>query len=183
MKTAERIVMVFILFCFLGAVAWIYFSVQYQQKEIRDAVVRGEYEIPFVEKKEEKISPENWEKIYFNTIPVTIGGVSMLASVADTLDSRSRGLSKTPFLPENVVKILAFGSEGKHSIWMKDMEYSIDIIWVNKEGDILHIEEHVSPDSFPESFSTPVPAWYVVETNAGFVSDKGIKIGDKLILK
>lgn len=106
----------------------------------------------------------------------------MQASIADTLPTRIKGLSGTPFLPDNVVKLFAFGVPGNHSIWMKDMNYPIDIIWVAKEGNVVHIEEDVSPDTYPESFSSPKQAWYVVEAKAGFVASSSLKIGDKVVV-
>ena len=60
------------------------------------------------------------------------------------------------------------------------MQYTIDILWATKEGEIVHIEESVSPDTYPDSFSSPVPAWYVVEANAGFVEANEIEIGDTM---
>ena len=65
---------------------------------------------------------------------------------------------------------------------MKDMNYAIDIIWADQEGKIVHIEENVTPDTFPNTFSSPSPAWFVVEANAGFVAQHGIAIGDKIVL-
>jgi len=181
MKIAERIVMVLILFCFIGGGAWIYFSVQYKHQEVVDAVYRGEYEIPHADKNAE-VTLDNWREVYPVTIPITIGEVTVDASVADDQASRIVGLSKTPFLPPGVIKLFAFGSTGNHSIWMKDMSYALDIIWVTEEGNIVHIEENVSPDSFPESFSSPIPAWYVVEANAGFVTENNITLEDEMHL-
>jgi len=182
MKIAERIVMVSLVLALLGGVGWIYFSVQNERQELREAVARGDFEIPIEEPIMQDVEPEEWRAIYPNTIPLTIGTVEVEASVADTLAKRIKGLSDTPFLPENVVKLFAFGVPGSHSIWMKDMNYSIDIIWAAEAGEIVHIEENVSPDSFPSSFSSPVPAWFVVETSAGFVAKNDIKIGDEVVL-
>ncbi|MCB9812123.1 DUF192 domain-containing protein [Candidatus Nomurabacteria bacterium] len=181
MKIAERIVMVLILLCFVGGGAWIYFSVQYEQQQVRDAVARGEYERPIVEVVSET-DPQDWRTIYPGTVGITIGGVHVEASIADTLSSRIKGLSDTPFLPEHVVKLFAFGVAGQHSIWMKDMKYPLDIMWVNQEGTIVHIEENVSPDTFPQSFASPTPAWYVVEANAGFAASNTIAVGDEVVL-
>ena len=107
----------------------------------------------------------------------------MKASVADTLPERIQGLSNTPFLPKDVIKLFVFEAYGEHSIWMKDMNYSLDIIWVDREGKIVHIEENISPDTYPESFSSPVPAWFVVEANAGFVANNAISVGDEVVVK
>lgn len=180
MKTAERIILVALLLFLIFGSAWIYFAVKHEQKEVREAVARGEYEIPT--QTEEKVSPEDWRTLYPYTVPIMIGSVTVQASVADTLSTRIKGLSGTPFLPEHVVKLFAFGAEGSHSIWMKDMSYPLDIIWVAKDGEIVHIEEGVAPDTYPESFASPTLAWYVIEANAGFVSSSSVSIGDQVIL-
>jgi uncharacterized membrane protein (UPF0127 family) len=181
MKIAERIVMVSLLLVLIGGGVWIYFAVQYEQQEVIEAVARGEYEQP-IEKGKPKVAPEDWRTIYPNTASITIGDTVVEASVADTLSKRIKGLSDTQFLPKSVVKLFAFGVPGNHSIWMKNMNYSIDIIWLAEDGEIVHIEDSVSPETFPEAFSSPIPAWYVIETNAGFVASNTIAVGDMVVL-
>lgn len=181
MKIAERIVMVLLLLVLIGGGAWIYFAVQDKQQEVREGVARGDYNMPN-ETEDPEVVPEDWRIIYPNTIPIIIGEVEVQASVADTIPKRIKGLSGTPFLPENVVKLFAFGAGGPQSIWMKDMNYSLDIIWADEDGVIVHIEENVSPETYPEPFSSPVPAWYVIEANAGFVASSSISIGDEVVL-
>lgn len=171
---------ILLLVLIMGGV-WLYLSVKYEQKQVREAVARGEFEKP-VATSSTAVSPDDWRAIYPMTVPLIIGSTPVEASVADTLSSRIKGLSGTPFLPDNVVKLFAFGAAGNHSIWMKDMNYSIDILWVSEAGEIVHIEENASPESYPESFSSPVPAWYVIETNAGFVERHEITLGDQVIL-
>ena len=188
MKIAERIVMVLLLFSLVGGGAWIYFSVQHMERKERaeiDAIVASRsYEIPLKsEGSEFETAPEEWRVVYPNTIPISIGGIALQASVADTLPKRIKGLSDTPFLPDNVVKVFSFGTPGPHSIWMKDMNYAIDILWTDNDGMVVHIEENVSPESYPDAFASPEPAWYVIETNAGFVSRNEIKTGDEMMLQ
>lgn len=178
MKWAERIVMVSLVFVLAGGVAWGYFAVKHERTQMREAVARGEYEVPDATESAQTAT-DDWRSIYPDTVPLTVGPVVVEASVADTMTKRIKGLSKTPFLPEGVVKLFAFGVPGEHSIWMKDMNYALDILWVAKEGDIVHIEENISPDTHPESFSSSKPAWYVIEANAGFVERHKIELGDK----
>lgn len=183
MKTAERIVMVFILLALVGGGAWIYFSVGFKQKEVRDAVARGDYQIPKEDaRKELESKSSNWHTYFPELVPLAIGPVTVEASVADSIAERIKGLSDTPMLPAGVVKLFMFGAEGEHSIWMKDMKYPIDIMWVEKSGKIVHLEKDVSPNSYPKSFASPVPAWYVIEANAGFVASSSIKVGDMMTL-
>lgn len=187
MKTAERIVIVVLLLAFVGVGYAGYYAVQQNRAELRAEVAAGEFEIPDVDpievaQSEDKNDPVNWRRFYPNTVPVTLGGISVQASVADTMSTRIKGLSETPYLPDDVVKLFAFGVSGSHSIWMKDMNYAIDIIWIAEEGAVVHIEENISPETFPSSFGSPTPAWFVVETNAGFVAENGIKVGDELVI-
>lgn len=184
MKLAERIVMVMLVLVLAGGATWGYFAVKHERTEVRAAVARGEYQIPDVDTPEakEELSRADWRTIYPDTIPLTIGEVVVGASVADTLTKRIKGLSNTPYLPADIVKLFAFGVPGEHSIWMKDMNYSLDIIWAAENGEVVHIKEDVSPDTFPTSFSSPIPAWFVIEANAGFVEQHGIALGDQVLL-
>lgn len=186
MKIAERIVIVLLLLFLVGGAFWFYFAVQYKQEEIKDAVARGEFQIPIIEDSSEVTDQaedkSDWRLYYPTTVALSIGSTTVRASVADSLPERIKGLSDTPYLPEGLVKLFAFGAEGEHSIWMKDMNYPIDILWVAKNGEVVYFEENVSPDSYPESFSSPSPAWYVIEANAGFVASSSITLGDTVIV-
>lgn len=160
--------------------AWIYLSVKQEQQRVIDDVADGKYQTPVATSTE--TSPENWQALYPNTVSIRIKEATVYASVADTLPERMQGLSDTPFLPDNVVKLFAFGSPGEHSIWMKDMNYPLDIIWLDEDGTIVHIEPSVSPDSYPNSYAPSSPALYVIETNAGFTASNSIAVGDKVAL-
>lgn len=179
MKIAERIVLLLLLFILIAGGFWIYFAVQQQHQDTLDAVARGEFEI---RDEERELTLNDWREVYPVTRSILIADVEVEASVADSLSERIEGLSNTPFLPENVVKLFAFGVAGSHSIWMKDMNYAIDILWLAEDGTIVHIEENVSPDTFPESFSSPAPAWFVVEASAGFVAKHSVSVGDDVVL-
>ncbi len=192
MKNAERITMVAILIALVGGGVWGYYAVVGERKEFRERVAAGEFEIrdevdevPDAEKEAER----EWRRYYPVTHAMRIGDTKVEASVADTLSQRIKGLSDTPYLPEGVVKLFAFGVPGEHTIWMKDMNYALDIIWAAEDGSIVHIEENVSPNTYVSSspqdskrFSSPVPAWFVVETNAGFVEANDVAIGDVVMI-
>lgn len=125
---------------------------------------------------------ESSEVVFPNTKPMQIGSTTVQASVAESWTERIRGLSDTPYLPEDIVKLFIFDSSGYHSIWMKDMNYSIDIIWVNEEGVIVHTQEGAAPESFPAMFVPEVPAKYVIETASGFVAKNGLTLGTTVVL-
>ena len=112
-------------------------------------------------------------------IPMSIAGVDVEASVAATPKERKTGLSGTPFLPSGVVKLFIFSKPDKWGIWMPDMHYPIDIIWLDEVATIVHIETDVHPDTYPETFFPDEPALYVIETNAGFVDKHSITLGSR----
>ncbi len=115
-------------------------------------------------------------------LPIRLGGADMFASVADSPSERQLGLSRTTALPADVVKLFVFPTEDLWSFWMKEMLYSIDIIWLDATGKIVHIESAVSPETYPNSFTPSSPAKYVIETNAGFVATQNMQVGDMVAL-
>ncbi|MBY0309992.1 DUF192 domain-containing protein [Patescibacteria group bacterium] len=114
--------------------------------------------------------------------PMQIGTTAVEASVATSLPDRVRGLSGTKNLPDSVVKLFIFETDEPHGIWMKDMNYPIDILWVDGTGTIVHIAPNTLPDTYPESFSSPVPARYVIEAVAGFVAKHNVAVGTRVEL-
>jgi len=181
MKTAERIVMVLIILVLIGGGVWLYYAIQYKQQAVRDAVARGEYEIP-KDKEPEVADSKSWQEHFPVLVPITIGSTTVAASVADSMPERIKGLSGTPYLPEGVVKLFAFGVAGEQAIWMKDMNYPLDIIWVAEDGEIVHLEENISPDTYPRSFASPTPAFFVIEANAGFIASSSVALGDDVVI-
>ena len=118
-------------------------------------------------------------KWYAPLTSFTLGRISLQASVADSEAEREQGLSSTPFIPVGIAKLFIFDTSEKWSFWMKDMNYAIDIFWLDENGHVVHIVESVSPDTYPNtSFSPPVPAKYVIETKAGFAKENNIKVGE-----
>jgi uncharacterized membrane protein (UPF0127 family) len=166
-----------VMFLMLGG--FVYFQKQTEATLSSKAVVTQSAALAEIEG---VIPDDNWENIYPNTKSIKIGEVEVLASVAKSWPERIKGLSGTPYLPDNVVKIFIFDSSAHHSIWMKDMNYSIDIIWVDEESKIVHIEKDASPESYPAMFVTKIPARYVIETAAGFVEKNSILVGEIVVL-
>ncbi len=130
----------------------------------------------------EKTVNDTWQSIYPNTRKMTIGGVVVDASVADTWPLRIEGLSNTPYIPEHVVKLFVFDSPGLHSIWMKEMNYAIDIIWLNGDSEIVYMVEGATPESYPAMFTPKDKAKYVIETADGFIKKHGITNESKVVL-
>lgn len=111
--------------------------------------------------------------IYIESLPVQVG-------VADDPDERQQGLSDRAPLSDLEGLLFIFDNSGYHGIWMKDMRFAIDIVWINEAGTIVHIEEDVRPETYPTVFRPPQPARFVLETNAYFVDSNNIAVGDQV---
>ncbi|MEM9336595.1 MAG: DUF192 domain-containing protein [Patescibacteria group bacterium] len=165
----------------LGTIVGVAVSQQIDRPESVDDTTASptEESLTVVEVPVPKADPEETP---FGTVPMTVGSVPVLASVADDREERILGLSGVPGMQEDEVKLFVFPRDDTWSFWMKDMLFSIDMIWVSATGTIVHIEESVSPETYPTSFKPDSPARYVVETVAGFSEKHGITKGEQVIL-
>ena len=97
--------------------------------------------------------------------------------IADNSRDRAQGLMHRSAMPDNRGMLFIFDQEGEQSFWMKNMVMSIDIMYVNKNKEIVTIYKHAQPYS-----ENPIPsfkkAMYVVETTAGFCDKYNIEEGD-----
>lgn len=111
-----------------------------------------------------------------------LNGERFEVRIADNDRDRKKGLSGTNDLPKNEALVFIFDHDGRHGIWMKDMNYAIDIVWLDSERRVVHIKTNALPESYPnESFYPKSDARYVVEFRSGIVEDKGIRIGQEAI--
>jgi uncharacterized protein len=114
-----------------------------------------------------------------DTVTLRHGDTVIRAWVADTPETRARGLSGREGLAEGDGMLFVFPQKDRHSFWMKDMKFSIDILWLDENLEVLHIEESVSPDTYPRSFSAPLPDKYVLELPRGYSRRHTITTGTK----
>ncbi len=100
--------------------------------------------------------------------------------VADSPFERQQGLSGRQPLPLSDALLFVFDEPGKHCIWMKDMQFNIDILWFDNQKRLVYEKRYISPDTFPQSFCPDDDTLYVVEMTAGAADNNQIKLGDKL---
>ena len=110
-----------------------------------------------------------------------VGEIPITVEVVDTPEKRTLGLSGRKELDTSGM-LFVFDSSDYHGIWMKDMLFAIDIIWIDESLSVVGIEERVRPDSYPRTFRPPVPARYAIETVENYVDTFGIGVGDAVRL-
>lgn len=106
---------------------------------------------------------------------VHLGEKTFGVTIADTGESRRKGLSGRAPLARECGLLFVFNYDGYHAIWMKNMRFSIDVIWIDNTGIVVHIERGLVPDSYPQTFVPASPARYVLEVAAG--EGKGVSPG------
>jgi uncharacterized protein len=99
---------------------------------------------------------------------IQVAGRSIEVLIADTPTKLQLGLSGYPGLKENEGMLFVFDKADYHGIWMKDMLFSIDILWLDDDLNVVDAHTNVSPDTFPDVFQPKTPARFVLETNGGW---------------
>ena len=102
-------------------------------------------------------------------VPLTLpSGKVLQAEVMVSDEDRAMGLMFRPSLPLDRGMIFVFETSDHHAIWMKNCRFPIDILWLDEERRIAHVEESVPPcraDPCP-SYVPMRRASYVIELNA-----------------
>lgn len=113
------------------------------------------------------------------TAQIMIAGKTLTVELAQTPFVWAKGLSGRDSLAEDRGMLFVFPNVDRHSFWMKDMKFSIDIIWIN-EGKVIDIAPNLQPnlDNPLPSYLPRLPVKFVLEVKAGFSEKNGLKIGD-----
>lgn len=117
---------------------------------------------------------------FLNDRTVIINERRLNVLVADSSAERQQGLSGRNRLKDNEGMLFEFDSDGVYCFWMKDMKFAIDMIWLDKNKKVVHVQENATPDSYPESFCPNSEARYVLEISAGNANKIDIKLGDQV---
>lgn len=126
-------------------------------------------------------SDSKLETVNFPMGTVKIDDQVLQVQIADTEPSRVRGLMFQEELPYDQGMFFVFDTPGTYSMWMLNMQFSLDIVWFDADGNVIHIEENVPPcksalETVTCSGVNPGTdqALYVLEVTSGFVDKFGI---------
>ncbi|MBI3889607.1 DUF192 domain-containing protein [Candidatus Saccharibacteria bacterium] len=109
---------------------------------------------------------------------IKLGKSEFSMRVARSEQELDQGLSGTSKMPVDEALLFVFPRNQKWGIWMKEMNYPIDIVWIDENKTVVHIQRNALPSSYPDTtFRPPKPAKYVAELKAGVIDDKRITIG------
>lgn len=109
-------------------------------------------------------------------VVVTVGDTPIQASLATTPAQWEKGLAgqKEPVHP----LLFVFDRDNDWGIWMKDMKAAIDVLWIDANKQVIHIETGLLPASYPRIYRAGAVSRYVFEVPADYVELYGLKVGD-----
>lgn len=115
-----------------------------------------------------------WPHTEWGTI--SIGGREFVVEIVRTPRALERGLSGRDMLPSGQGMLFALPKPDYHGVWMKDMRFPLDILWLDEDEQVVSVVRNAKPDSYPTIFTPPVPAASVLEINAGEAPDVPARI-------
>ena len=100
--------------------------------------------------------------------------------IADTDYETQTGLMYREGLESDRGMFFIFDDESYHSFYMKNTRFPIDIIFIDKDLQIVTIKENAIPLD-ETGISSEVPVQYVLEVKAGIAGNTGMEIGDRVV--
>ena len=126
------------------------------------------------------------ESVEFPRGTIKVDDTVLEVQIADTEPRRIRGLMFQDQLPFDQGMIFVFNESGVYSLWMLNMQFSLDMIWFDEDGAIVHIEKNIPPCKTPtqimacQSIIPSGEAKYILEVTSGFIDKFNITKDSKL---
>ena len=129
------------------------------------------------------------QQVDFPVGTIKIDNIVLSVKIADTDANMARGLMFEEKLPYDKGMLFVFDKPETRSMWMLNMQFNIDVIWFDDNGNVVSIDRNVPPcmttvEIFvcKENGVSSDNAQYVLEVTAGFVDKFEITEHSKLEL-
>jgi uncharacterized membrane protein (UPF0127 family) len=97
--------------------------------------------------------------------------------------NKIRGLSGRNNMPWNNGLLFLYDTMSIQTMWMVDMKFALDIVWLNDWFEIVHITYNTPPCTMKPncvSYDSKYNVKYAIEMNAGAANHHGFTIGKRL---
>ena len=115
---------------------------------------------------------------------VTIGAFTWPVELALTGAEQAQGLSGRAELAAGSGMLFVWHQESRRAFWMPDMNFPLDLVWLNGECAVVQITAEAPPQA-PGQSRADLPRYtvdgvqYVLEINAGEAARHGINVDDR----
>jgi uncharacterized membrane protein (UPF0127 family) len=112
-------------------------------------------------------------------------GTKILADTMLQQIDLTRGMMFRDSLAQDRGMLFFYGKEQKTPFWMYQVKIPLDIIWMDKDRDIVEIVRNAVPCTAKKSGECPLyggsaTSLYVLELNAGATARMNLRVGDVL---
>lgn len=104
---------------------------------------------------------------------------NLLVEIADTPAARERGLMDRILPDDQTGMLFIFPETAPRTFWMRNTPASLDMLFADSEGRIIHIAPETRPFS-DQHYPSQGPARYVLETRGGFAARHGVVPGMRI---
>ena len=115
---------------------------------------------------------------------LTDGRSTFTIGVAAAPETRRKGLSGRPFMARGHGLLFVFEEAAPQTMWMVDMRFPLDIVWMDGDMRITKIERGAEPciiaNSACQRFPSGSPVKFAIELNAGDAAALGLAVGSTL---
>jgi len=100
--------------------------------------------------------------------------------LADSREQQAQGLMFIKQMDELEGMLFRYGRDAKIMMWMKNTYMSLDMLFIQSDGEIVHIAPQTRPMS-TDRISSQQAIRFVLELNAGTAERWSIEPGDRLL--
>ena len=135
----------------------------------------------FINNNETEVKYYTFRKEGELTFTDTLGNakIKIDLEIADSEYERQLGLMNRKSMEETQGMLFIFQYERMQSFWMRNTLIPLDILFINKDKEIITIHKNTETLS-AQSYPSTAPAIYVVELVGGFTDKYNIVKGDKI---
>lgn len=116
----------------------------------------------------------------YNKIKVAIGKQTYTLFIANNEIKRQKGLSNIKAMRDNEGMLFIFEKPDYYHFWMKDMQFPLDFIFINR-NQVVDMIENVSPKTYPNTLTSTEKADKIIELKAGKIEKLHLKKWSKII--
>jgi uncharacterized membrane protein (UPF0127 family) len=109
------------------------------------------------------------------TTPVKLGTISYNLETASSTAAKENGLGRRGGMPASYGMLFPYAISGQECYWMKNMRFSLDMIWLDSSRKVVRVVSDISPGTYPKSYCAL--SQYVIELNAGQAARAHILVG------
>ena len=117
-------------------------------------------------------------------VTVYIHDTPFQAEIADTPEKHARGLMFRRCLKDGYGMLFVFPDEEVRSFWMKNTLIPLDMIFLNGDRQVVDLFSSVPPCRSADcpSYTSALPARYVLEIAGGLAKKLKLQVGDKIFV-